>query len=49
MQLDPLRVLRGIRFTRTFNLDIEPQTESLMRAAAEGLAQISGERIRDEL
>jgi putative nucleotidyltransferase with HDIG domain len=49
MQLDPLRVLRGIRFKRTFNLEIEPQTEDLMRAAAEGLAQISGERIRDEL
>lgn len=49
MQLDPLRVLRGIRFKRTFNLEIEPQTESLMRAAAEGLAQITGERIRDEL
>jgi len=49
MQLDPLRVLRGIRFKRTFSLEIEPQTESLMRAAAEGLAQISGERIRDEL
>jgi tRNA nucleotidyltransferase/poly(A) polymerase len=49
MQLDPLRVLRGIRFKRTFNLEIEPQTENLMRAAAEGLAQISGERIRDEL
>lgn len=49
MQLDPLRVLRGIRFKRTFNLEIEPQTENLMREAAVGLAQVSGERIRDEL
>jgi len=49
MQLDPLRVLRGIRFKRTFNLEIEFQTESLMREAAVGLAQVSGERIRDEL
>ncbi|HBG59681.1 MAG TPA: HD domain-containing protein [Anaerolineaceae bacterium] len=49
MQLDPLRVLRGIRFKRTFNLEIELQTESLMREAAGSLAQVSGERIRDEL
>ncbi len=49
MQLDPLRVLRGIRFKRTFNLEIELQTESLMREAVVGLAQVSGERIRDEL
>ena len=49
MQLDPLRILRGIRFERTFNLEIELQTESLMREAAVGLAQVSGERIRDEL
>ncbi|HOV30493.1 MAG TPA: HD domain-containing protein [Anaerolineaceae bacterium] len=49
MQLDPLRVLRGIRFKRTFNLEIELQTESLMREAAVSLAQVSGERIRDEL
>ncbi len=49
MQLDPLRVLRGIRFKRTFRLEIEPQTENLMCEAAVGLAQVSGERIRDEL
>lgn len=49
MQLDPLRVLRGIRFVRSFHLQIEPETMRLMQEAAPRLKEVSGERIRDEL
>ena len=49
MQLDPLRVLRGIRFAQGFQLEVEPETQRLMQQAAAGLNRVSGERIRDEL
>lgn len=49
MELDPLRVLRGVRLARAYDLTIDPQTEQLLRVASADLTRVSGERIRDEL
>ncbi len=46
---DALRLLRGVRFAARFGFRIEPATFAAMRAGAEGLRRISGERVRDEL
>src|SRR5271170_621872 len=46
---DKLRMLRGVRFAARLNLEIEPRTMAAMRDAAGEIAQVSGERIRDEL
>jgi len=46
---DKLRMLRGVRFAARLGLEIEPKTMAAMRAAAEEIAQVSNERIRDEL
>jgi poly(A) polymerase len=46
---DKLRMLRGVRFAARLDLEIEPRTFAAMRAAAQGIAQVSSERIRDEL
>lgn len=46
---DGLRLLRGVRFAARLGLAIEPATWAAMRAGAEGLRRISGERVRDEL
>lgn len=48
MALDPLRVIRGVRMARGYDLSIDPETERLMRVATKGLGRITGERIRDE-
>ncbi len=46
---DPLRVLRGVRMIREFDLAVNDETAEQLRVAAMELNRISGERIRDEL
>jgi len=46
---DKLRMLRAVRFAARFEFVIEPVTEAAIRKHAEGIAQVSCERIRDEL
>lgn len=46
---DPVRVLRAIRMAAKMGLHIQPETRQWMRAAVPGLADISPERLRDEL
>ena len=46
---DPLRVIRLVRMLRTYGLEIDSDTQELMRIAIKGLDRISGERIRDEI
>ncbi|MGD8813231.1 MAG: HD domain-containing protein [Anaerolineales bacterium] len=48
-QRDPVRVLRVVRIAMQFHFRIEAKTLQQARHALEGLAQISSERIRDEL
>jgi tRNA nucleotidyltransferase/poly(A) polymerase len=48
-QSDPIRVLRAVRLAHELGLSVEPQTAVLAREAAPLLAQISAERVRDEL
>ena len=45
---DYLRILRGIRFAARFGFAIDPDTWDAMRAAVDGLPQLSAERVRDE-
>ena len=49
MILDPLRILRGIRFSLGYQMEIEETTSILMKAEAENLVKVSSERVRDEL
>ena len=46
---DPVRVLRAVRMAASFGLRISPETREQIRGAAAGLANISPERLRDEL
>lgn len=46
---DPIRILRGVRLAAAYQLNIEMNTRQWMRQAAPGLANISPERVRDEL
>jgi len=46
---DKLRLLRAVRFAARFRFEIEPATLSAIRAAAPGIAEVSRERIGDEL
>jgi putative nucleotidyltransferase with HDIG domain len=46
---DKLRMLRAIRFAARFEYTLEPATERAIRQFASGIAQVSRERIRDEL
>ncbi len=46
---DPLRVIRAIRYSTQYNLQIELSTCELLQKAISGLAFISKERKRDEL
>jgi tRNA nucleotidyltransferase/poly(A) polymerase len=46
---DALRLLRGVRFATTLDLQIEPATWSAMERLAPTVGRLSGERIRDEL
>jgi tRNA nucleotidyltransferase (CCA-adding enzyme) len=45
---DYLRILRAIRFAARFDFVIDPATWDAARAAAQGLTQLSAERVRDE-
>jgi tRNA nucleotidyltransferase (CCA-adding enzyme) len=42
---DPLRLVRGLRFVSQLDLDPDEQTLDQMRAEAESVSQVSGERI----
>lgn len=46
---DKLRMLRAVRFAARLDFGIEPHTFAAMRAQAAGIAQVSAERVRDEL
>lgn len=46
---DYLRVLRAFRFAGVYDLTIEPETASALRAAAVHLDGLSAERVREEL
>ena len=46
---DKLRMLRAVRFAARFDYAIEPETEAALRELAPGIAQVSRERVRDEL
>jgi tRNA nucleotidyltransferase/poly(A) polymerase len=46
---DPVRVLRGVRYSVEFGLRIAPDTVAAMRTSADRLKQVSQERQRDEL
>jgi tRNA nucleotidyltransferase (CCA-adding enzyme) len=45
---DYLRVLRALRFSARLDFAVDPETWEAARAAAEGLEQLSAERVRDE-
>jgi tRNA nucleotidyltransferase/poly(A) polymerase len=45
---DPVRALRGVRLAAQLKLRIEPQTQTQIRRAAQMLATVSVERLRDE-
>jgi poly(A) polymerase len=46
---DKLRMLRAVRFAARLKFEIEPRTFTAMRSLAAGIAQVSAERVRDEL
>ncbi len=46
---DPLRILRGVRFSAELDFSLETKTRRHMAAASAGLAKIAGERITAEL
>ena len=46
---DKLRMLRAVRFAARFGFEIEPETFRAIRQHAKNIAQVSAERIRDEL
>ena len=46
---DKLRMLRGIRFAARLGFTVDPATLAAMRAYAGSIAQVSNERVRDEL
>ncbi len=46
---DALRLLRAVRFAARFGYRIEPGTMAALEAYAAAIAQVSGERVRDEL
>jgi tRNA nucleotidyltransferase (CCA-adding enzyme) len=47
-QEDYLRILRALRFSARFGFRIEPRTLEAAKANAQGLAQLSAERVREE-
>jgi poly(A) polymerase len=46
---DKLRMMRAVRFAARLNFQIDPATSAAIRRHAAGIAQVSAERIRDEL
>ncbi|MFN2571682.1 MAG: CCA tRNA nucleotidyltransferase [Gemmatimonadales bacterium] len=47
-QEDYLRILRALRFSARFEFRIHPKTLEAAKANAQGLSQLSAERVRDE-
>lgn len=45
---DPVRALRGVRMSLTFQLRITPETKTALKSAGDHLTAVSAERIRDE-
>jgi poly(A) polymerase len=48
-QEDKLRMLRAVRFAARFGYQIVPETKAAMQRLASEIAQVSQERVRDEL
>jgi tRNA nucleotidyltransferase/poly(A) polymerase len=48
-QIDPLRMLRAVRFMHRYNLTLEKQTEQALTRDAPLLLQVASERIHEEL
>lgn len=46
---DPLRMLKGVRHAVTLHFTLSPQTREQIMTSADLIADIAGERIRDEL
>ena len=46
---DPLRILRAFRFAAQLEFTVDPSLAPLMTRAVPRIAQVSGERVRDEL
>ncbi|WP_430591807.1 CCA tRNA nucleotidyltransferase [Humidisolicoccus flavus] len=46
---DPLRMLRAARFVAQLGVEVSPAVEEAMRECAPSIANISAERVRDEL
>ncbi len=46
---DPVRILRAVRMSAQFDLKIHPEAAKQIPALSAELAQVSGERVRDEL
>ncbi|NJO90319.1 MAG: CCA tRNA nucleotidyltransferase [Chloroflexia bacterium] len=46
---DPLRLMRAVQFASRFEFGVEKNTKYLMSSNAQGLREITGERILDEL
>jgi tRNA nucleotidyltransferase/poly(A) polymerase len=46
---DPLRALRALRQAAQLDFSLAPRTEALIRRDGAALAQVAGERVRDEL
>lgn len=46
---DALRLLRAVRFATRLGLEVDPATEAALRRHAFAAADLSGERVRDEL
>ncbi|MBI1977115.1 MAG: CCA tRNA nucleotidyltransferase [Candidatus Omnitrophica bacterium] len=48
-QEDKLRLLRAVRFASTLEFEIEKETFAALRALADKIAEVSAERVREEL
>jgi poly(A) polymerase/tRNA nucleotidyltransferase (CCA-adding enzyme) len=46
---DPLRAMRALRLAAQLHFILDAETEALIRRDGAGLAQVAGERVRDEL
>ncbi len=46
---DPLRIVRGVQFKYRFSLEVEEETERLMRDYGHLVATVPAERVREEL
>ena len=49
LELDPNRILRGVRLATEYNLQILPETREGMRQAVSLIPTVSTERLRDEI